>query len=147
MTHDGDKMVSTKPVKILKREWTELSDKDIEDKIVELYKQGHSPAKIGEILRDQYGVPSVRAQIGKKLVEVLKERGVYSKYPQDFTDVAKKVVNLEEHLKKNKKDYKAKRALQIATSKLRAMGKYLVKKGVLDKNWRLDKEELRLIIR
>ena len=41
-------------------EWVMYSDEEIEDLIVKLHKEGNSSSEIGIILRDQYGVPSVK---------------------------------------------------------------------------------------
>ena len=44
--------------------------------IVKLAKEGQSPSQIGLHLRDTYGIPSVRAAIGRKVSKVLAEKSL-----------------------------------------------------------------------
>ncbi|RMD66951.1 hypothetical protein D6817_02935, partial [Candidatus Pacearchaeota archaeon] len=54
---------------------TKLSYDKIEKLIVELAKEGKTPAQIGLILRDKHAVPTLKI-FGKKVEQVLKEKGV-----------------------------------------------------------------------
>ena len=67
-----------------------------------------TPAKIGLILRDKYGVPRTRI-FGMRVVDILKENKV--DYESDKKIVDKKVDKLKGHISKNKHDYSASRAL------------------------------------
>ena len=51
-----------------------MSAKEVEELVVSLYKQGESQAKIGLMLRDQHGVPSIKLVTGKKINDILKEK-------------------------------------------------------------------------
>ncbi|MAE49734.1 hypothetical protein CMI48_02800 [Candidatus Pacearchaeota archaeon] len=81
----------------------------IEKKIIALAKSGSSAAQIGLALRDQEGVPDVKAVTGKKITQVLKENNIEHKTQADMTkDHLEKI---KAHLEKNKHDYPAQRAL------------------------------------
>ena len=112
------KNVLDKPV------WLKMTEKELQKVIAEL-SQKHPPAKIGIILRDQYGVPTTRLY-GKKLSEYLKEAGIENK--QDLESAERKVDRLKEHLKNNVTDRKAKHKLQKAQSRLNIVKKYFSRK-------------------
>ena len=81
---------------------------DIEKLVVELANQGNSPAKIGLILRDQHGIPRVKIA-GKKITEILNENHIEYEVEKDLLE--RKVEKIKDHIKKNKHDYTAGRAL------------------------------------
>ena len=85
-----------------------LSLKDVESKVVELGKQGETPAKIGLILRDEYGIPRAKLA-GKKISTILKANNL--SYKADEERVKEKINSLNKHLQKHKKDSTAKRSL------------------------------------
>ena len=85
-----------------------LNPIEIEKLIVELGKSGQKMAKIGLILRDEYGIPKVKT-IGKKIKKILDEHNV--KYETEKDIINKKSEMIKVHIGKNKHDYKAKRAL------------------------------------
>lgn len=104
--------------------WLKMKESDMKKIIAELAEK-HQPAKLGTILRDQYGIPTTRLY-GKKLKEYLKELGLETH--AELENAAKKVENLKEHLKKNITDRKAKHKLQKAQSRLNILRKYFAKK-------------------
>ncbi|MBU0907046.1 MAG: 30S ribosomal protein S15 [Nanoarchaeota archaeon] len=91
-----------------KPNWVKMRAADLEKIVVELGKKGDSPAKIGLILRDQYGVPRAKL-LGKKITKILDENGV--SYQDDKAIVDKRVALLQSHIGKNKHDFCASRAL------------------------------------
>ena len=121
--------------------------KKIEKIIVELAKQGIPPSKIGLILRDQYGIPSVRKATGKKLVQILREHNLAPEIPEDLFNLMKRAVNLHEHLAKHRKDKHSKRGLQMIESKIRALIKYYKSEGLLPEDFSYDPEKAKLLIR
>ncbi len=64
---------SKKPVKKRRLTWIRYSGKEVEQLVIKLAKQGKSQSEIGMILRDTYGVPSVRDLLKKKLNKILQE--------------------------------------------------------------------------
>jgi small subunit ribosomal protein S15 len=101
-----------------KPEWVSLKPSEIEKIVIDLAKQGETPAKIGLILRDKHGVPKTRI-INKKITQILKEAKISFKSDEEKTK--EKIATLEKHISKNNHDYAAKRAF---TKKL-----WLVKKA------------------
>jgi len=115
-------MPKAKSKKIDKPTWLKLKEDELKKIIGELVEK-NSPAQIGLILRDQYGVPTTRVY-GKKLSHYLKEFG---KENFELKNAEKKVEKIKEHLKKNITDKKAKHKLQKAQSRLRITQKYYKK--------------------
>ncbi|NOX71784.1 MAG: 30S ribosomal protein S15 [Candidatus Micrarchaeota archaeon] len=137
---------SHKPMKKL-APWVELAPKEIEDLVLKFAKKGHQSPEIGIILRDQYGIPSVKMFTKKGISEIMKEHNAYSKLPEDLFNMLEKAVNLREHLRKNKKDATSKRGLELTESKVRRLAKYYKAKGLLPKDWKYDPEKAKLLVK
>lgn len=87
-----------------KPEWVTMKPAELEKIVVELAKQGETPAKIGVILRDKYGVPKAKL-LGKKISKILKENKIEVKSEKNV--LLKKIKVLEQHREKHKHDYTA----------------------------------------
>ncbi len=127
-------------------EWLEMTAEEIEKRVVELYNEGYEPSQIGMILRDRYGVPSVKQVTGKKITKILKEHGVEMKYPEDLKALIKKALKLRKHLEVHKKDKHNRRGLQLIEAKIWRLSNYYKEKGVLPPDWKYDPERLRIEI-
>lgn len=100
---NSEKTEETKPLS-----WVKMKPAELESKVVEFAKEGKSPAEIGMILRDKFGIPKTK-MFGKRINQILKEKGVKVKSEKDITD--ENIAHLKEHIAKNKKDYPAARSL------------------------------------
>ena len=128
-------------------EWVEYKPGQVEEIIVKLANQGYRSAEIGLTLRDQYGIPSVKKLCGKKVEEIMKENKLLPELPQELLNLIKNAAKLEKHLSKNKKDFSAKRGLQLTVSKIRRLQHYYLKKGRLPKGWRYSSEIGALLVK
>jgi small subunit ribosomal protein S15 len=115
-----------------------LSAKEVEKKVIELGKEDKGPSMIGLILRDTYGVPSVKKLTGKSILQILKENKLNTEVPEDLSSLVEKANKLKKHLENNKKDLHNKRSLSLIESKIRRLTKYYMKKGVIPSNWRYN---------
>lgn len=127
--------------------WVDYKPEEVEDLVIKYAKQGFQSAKIGSILRDQYGVPSIKVVTKKTVTQTLKENDLYSKLPEDLFNLLKRVVELRVYLEKNKRDYQSYRGLELTESKVRRLAKYYIRKGLLPKGWKYDPEQAKLLIR
>ncbi len=114
----NEKQTMKKPVWL---KYTEAEVKEIILKIIEKSPELTSE-KIGLILRDNYGIPTVSIY-RFKISEVLKEAGKY-KSP-DSENLRVKQAKLEKHIEKNHGDQKTKRSLIITKAKLKKVTEYL----------------------
>ncbi len=115
--------------------WCKYSAKEVNEIIMKLAKKGMSASRIGFILRDSYGIPSVRLITGKSVQEILKEKNLEGEVPQDLKDLVKKAKILEKHFSENKHDLTSKRGLQLTRGKIDKLARYYKKKGSLDSAW------------
>lgn len=127
---------STRPLTTEVPEWIPLGPEEIEEQIVRLAKDGVSSSKIGMVLRDQYGVPSVKLVLGKSISDVMIENDLRPKLPDDLTSLMRKAVNLSNHISENHKDISNKRSLQLVESKIRRLTRYYKGTGVLPQDWK-----------
>jgi len=135
---------SKKP--LVPAQWVEHSKEEVERLVVKLVKDGLTTAQTGAMLRDSYGVPSVRTVTGKTILKILKEQGAYPEMPEDLLNLLKKSVKLHEHMKIFKKDNTSKHGLELLESKIRRLAKYYVSTRKLPADWRYNAERTKLII-
>uniref|UniRef100_A0A7J2TL63 Small ribosomal subunit protein uS15 n=1 Tax=Archaeoglobus fulgidus TaxID=2234 RepID=A0A7J2TL63_ARCFL len=124
--------------------WVEMSAEEVEKKVLELYNEGYEPSQIGMILRDRYGIPSIKQVTGKKLMDILIENGIRPKYPEDLKALIKKALKLRKHLETHKKDLHNRRGLQLIEAKIWRLSNYYKEKGYLPADWSYDPEKLRV---
>ena len=133
------------PIKMSPR-WVKYKKTEVEGLVENLAKERKASALIGTILRDQYGIPDVKMVTGKTVSRIMKDRKLYPEMPEDMLSLLKKVVNLREHLERNKADQLSKKGLLNLESKIRRLGKYYSREGMLPKGWRYDPVKAKLLI-
>lgn len=141
------KSSSTRPPHAKAPDWLPRSAEEIEDIIVKLAREGHSPSMIGIILRDQHGVPLSKLITGHTITQILELRDLKPTLPEDLTNLIKRAVNLRRHLEENKKDLSSKRGLQLTESKIYRLSKYYRNTKVLSKDWKYDWRKAAVLIR
>ena len=137
---------STRPPRAKAPDWFTRSPEEVEDLIVKLAREGVTQSMIGIILRDQYGVPLVKLVTGMTITQILVERDLKPKLPEDLTNMIKRAVNLRRHLEENKKDLHSKRGLQLTESKIYRLSKYYRNQKVLPKDWKYDWRKAAILI-
>jgi small subunit ribosomal protein S15 len=137
---------STRPARLTPPTWLTFKPEDIELLIVELAKKGYGPSMIGIILRDQFGIPLVKPILGKKITQVLEEKGLAPPIPEDLMALIRKAVNLRRHLEEHPKDLHAKKGLMDLESKIHRLVKYYKRVGKLPPDWKYDPEKAKLLV-
>ena len=74
-SRDKGKSGSTRPANKIPS-WAPYKGKEVEKLILKLEKVGKSTSEIGTILRDNYGIHSVRVLTGKKVTQIFKENKI-----------------------------------------------------------------------
>ncbi|MEM3641810.1 MAG: 30S ribosomal protein S15 [Candidatus Bathyarchaeia archaeon] len=128
----------TRPVSKRPPSWCRYQPEEVEALIIKLAKEGHSPSRIGTILRDQYAIPLVKPITGKTITQILKEAELAPVIPEDLGNLLKTAARLMTHLEKNKKDLHNKRALQLVEAKIYKLARYYKHEGVLPPNWKYE---------
>lgn len=137
---------SVRPHRTEAPEWSNTDKTEIEKIIVDLRKDGMSTSQIGLVLRDRYAVPDVKLATGKRINEILREKGLESEIPEDLRNLMQKALGIRKHLAENKKDVHNVRQLQIAESKVRRLVKYYVKSGRMPKDWTYKPETAEILL-
>jgi small subunit ribosomal protein S15 len=138
---------SKRPVKKRKLTWIRYSGKEVEQLIIKLAKQGKSQSEIGMILRDTYGVPSVRDLLKRTLNKILSENKLAPEIPEDLNNLIKNEIRIKKHLELNKNDMHAKRGLLLTNSKIHRLVKYYKKVRKLPRAWNYDTKTAELLIK
>ncbi len=123
-----------------KYKWVPYKPEEVEQLVVRLAKEGYTPSKIGLILRDQYGIPDVRAITGKSILQILEEHGVAPEIPEDLLYLIKKYWRVKKHLEVHRKDMKNKKNLEAIEGKIRSLVKYYKRVGKLPAYWEFNDE-------
>ncbi len=137
---------STRPFRTETPEWVTLGTPEITDKIVELAKEGHPSARIGLILRDQYGIPQVKQVTGKSIYQIMAEQNVGYDLPEDLTHLMRKAVRLGEHLGHNSKDQHNRRGLQLTEAKILRLSRYYKRSGTIPTDWKYSLDRAKLLV-
>jgi ribosomal protein S15P/S13E len=127
---------SHRPYPLTKPEWVTTPAEEVVEQAVVLAKGGLSPAQVGLALRDQNGIPSVRAVTGKRLTTLLSENGVNPEIPDDLQALLKRVVHLQRHLEGHPKDLANRRGLSLMESRIRRLARYYRQHRRLPETWR-----------
>lgn len=104
--------------------------------ILKLAKEGMTPSRIGQTLRDDYGVPLIKPLIGKSLHEVMSEGKVAAKVPQDLQDLIERAQRVQKHLQVHGSDRKNVHSLELIEAKIYRLSKYYKDKGVLPSDFK-----------
>ncbi len=126
--------------------WAPFKEKEVEKLVVKFTKTGNSASQVGTILRDSYGINSIKALTGKSLTAILAENKLSGKLPEDMLSLIKKMIKLKMHLEKNRLDQTARLGLALAQSRIGRLTKYYKRSGRLPEGWKLDMERLKMYI-
>jgi len=116
--------------------WCRYQPEEVEALVIKLTKEGYNPSMVGIILRDQYGIPLVKAITGKAITQIQRDAGLEPSIPVDLQSLLQRAERIRKHLERNRKDLYNKRSLQIVESRIRKLANYYLRKGVLPENWR-----------
>ncbi|MFB6216382.1 MAG: 30S ribosomal protein S15, partial [Candidatus Aenigmatarchaeota archaeon] len=78
---------STRPLRKDTPDWVDLSEDEVEEKVVELAEEGKDPSQIGVILRDRYGIPTTKDVVDKSVTEILEENDAKGDIPEDLRNL------------------------------------------------------------
>ena len=141
------KSCSKRPLITENPAWVTLSATEIEDIIVKMAKDGNNSAKIGLVLRDQYGVPDVKLATGKTITAIMKEKGVAPALPEDLANLMRRAIDLNVHLKENRGDISNRRGLMLIEAKIRRLERYYKANDVLPADWKYSLNTAELMLK
>jgi len=124
----------------------DVGSDEVEQIIINLWKQDKSSSEIGMILRDRHGIPDATLVTNKKIMQTVKDQDLAPNVPEGMRNLIVKALRLRTHLSSNKKDVHNKRALQLTESKIRRLVKYYRKTGVLPRDWTYRPDAAEMLI-
>ncbi|MCK5344118.1 MAG: 30S ribosomal protein S15 [Candidatus Heimdallarchaeota archaeon] len=146
-TRRKGKSSSKRPLRETPPEWNKRTPEWVTEKIIELSKAGMGASAIGLILRDEFGVASVRQITGKRVAQVLGENNVRPKLPEDLMNIIRRAVTLRKHLEDHHHDLHGKFGLTKMESKIFRLSKYYRREGVLESDWKYSPDRAALLVR
>ena len=137
---------SKNPLKTIPKGWNVHGSKEAEQLVIKLAKTGKRESIIGLILRDNYGIPSVKAITKKSIGNILHEHKIETKLPDDLHFLIMKDIRLMKHVEHHKKDMSVKRGSQLTFSKIKRLSSYSIKTSQLPSDWKYDRTKAKLLI-
>ena len=116
--------------------WVTTTPDEARSTVLKLAKEGLSPSRIGQTLRDDYGVPLLKPLMGKSLGRVLAEGKAAPKVPQDLQDLIERAKRVQTHLQEHKSDRKNVHSLELVEAKIYRLSKYYKEKGLLPSDFK-----------
>jgi len=129
------------------KSWIKYKPNEVEKLVINLFKEGLPPSKIGLVLRDVYGIPSVKAITNKSISKILEEHNLKTELPEDLISLIRRAVRVREHLKVHRKDKHSARGLLLIESKIKRLIKYYKRVGKLPQDWEYDPDRAKLLVK
>lgn len=136
---------SRKPLTLSRPTWLRFGDKEVELLVTKLAKEGRNSALIGTVLRDSYGIPSVKLVTHKSVTQITSEKKLAGAFPDDMMSLMKRSIKIRKHLEHNKHDNTALRGLQLTESKILRISKYYKNVGRVTSTWKYNPDEISLL--
>ena len=124
--------------------WIRHKPKEIELLVGKFSKEGKTSSEIGIILRDSYGVPSVKLLTGKRIQELLSEKKMLGELPEDLLALMKRSILIRKHLEINKHDMAGLRGLHLTESKIKRLAKYYKGTGRIPATWKYEASAVKM---
>ncbi|MFH0962157.1 MAG: 30S ribosomal protein S15 [archaeon] len=144
--HKKGKSGSTRPVRMSSPSWVRFTPEEIMKIITRLGKEGKQTSEIGMLLRDQWGIPSVKLATGKTITQVLKEAKLFPEYPEDLLNLMTRAVKIRKHLTGATADKHSRRGLKNTEMKILRLVKYYRREGRLAADWQYNPETAAIIV-
>ncbi|HYB75851.1 MAG TPA: 30S ribosomal protein S15 [Nitrososphaerales archaeon] len=135
-SHRHGKSHQTRPSSKAPPSWIRSSPEEVRGTILKLAKEGVPPSRIGQTLRDDYGVPLTKSIIGKSVSKVLAEGKASPKLPQDLQDLIDRALRIQRHLKIHGSDRKNVHSLELVEAKIYRLAKYYKGAGLLPNDFK-----------
>jgi small subunit ribosomal protein S15 len=128
-------------------EWSKTKKAQLKELILKMSKEGIPPSKIGLALRDQHGVPNVRAVLGMRIADFLRSEGALPELPEDLMNLIRKVVRMQEHHKAVKNDTHNRVKMSHVESKIARLVKYYSGRGMIPAGWKYERDKVALLVK
>jgi small subunit ribosomal protein S15 len=134
--HTHGKSHSTRPSSHNLPTWVSSTNSELTSLIVQFSKDGLGPSEIGVKIRDQHAIPLAKPILGKNITHILTENGIVTELPGDLSQLVKKAIGLQKHLRAHNTDRRNIRSLELIEAKIHRLSKYYKRIGKLQRNWK-----------
>jgi len=134
--HTRGKSHSTRPSTHTLPTWVSTPSSELSSLIVQLSKEGLNPSGIGIKLRDEHNIPLSKPILGKSITRILSDNGIAVELPEDLSQLVKKAIGLQKHLRAHNTDRRNIRSLELIEAKIHRLSKYYKGIGRLQRNWK-----------
>ena len=135
-SHRHGKSHQTRPPSKSIPNWVTTTPDEAKAVALKLAKDGVTPSRIGQALRDDYGVPLLKPLVGKSLGKILTEAKAAPKVPQDLEDLIERARRVQKHLQAHRSDRKNVHSLELVEAKIYRLSKYYKAKGILPSDFK-----------
>lgn len=135
-SHRRGKSHSTRPVTKRTPGWCTYGADEVESLVIKLAREGKSASSIGDILRDQHGIPLAKSITEKKITQIVKAAKLAPSLPEDLAALLRRANQLVRHIEKNRGDHKNAHSLQLLESRVHRLSTYYKQKGVIPADWK-----------
>jgi len=135
-SHRHGKSHQTRPPSRSVPTWVTATPDEAKSAVLKLAKDGVTPSRIGQTLRDDYGVPLLKPLVGKSIGKVLAEGKAAPKVPQDLQDLIDRAHRVQKHLQVHRSDRKNVHSLELVEAKIYRLSKYYKAKGFLPSDFK-----------
>ncbi|CBH09640.1 40S ribosomal protein S13, putative [Trypanosoma brucei gambiense DAL972] len=132
------KAASALPYRRTPPTWLKSSSRDVIDAVCKLAKKGLSPSRIGMQLRDSMGIAQVKNVTGRKILRILKHKGMAPEIPEDLYCLIKRATQMRKHLERNTKDKDTKFRLILVESRIHRLARYYRRVKQLPPTWKYE---------
>lgn len=135
-SHRHGKSHQTRPPSRSNPSWVTTTPDEAKNAALKLAKEGSTPSRIGQALRDDYGVPLIKTLTGRSLGKILAEGKAAPKMPQDLQDLIVRAHRVQKHLGTHRSDRKNVHSLELVEAKIYRLSKYYKAKGILPSDFK-----------
>lgn len=135
-SHRHGKSHQTRPTSKSAPGWVTATPDDVKTIILKLAKDGTTPSKIGQVLRDEHGVPLVKPLLGKSIGQVMAGGKAAPKIPEDLQDLIDRAQRVQKHLQVHGSDRKNVHSLELIEAKIYRLAKYYKSRGILPEDFK-----------
>lgn len=118
--------------------WLTKTSREVVEMVCKLSKKGMTPSGIGMQLRDSMGIAQVKNITGRKILRILKHKGMAPEIPEDLYCLTRRATQMRKHLEHHKKDRDTKYRLILVESRIHRLARYYRRVKQLPPTWKYE---------
>lgn len=132
------KAASALPFRRTPPAWLKITSRRVVDLVCQLSRKGKAPSAIGTELRDSMGISQVKNVTGRKILRILKHKGLAPEIPEDLYCLVRRATSMRNHLQRQSKDRDTKYRLILVESRIHRLARYYRRVRQLPPSWKYE---------